>query len=167
MLSIYILYWTPVGHGCSFSLQQIFPHKEVHKRSMARNWVVVTLEKEREELIRKQRREKSKTEDRLLLCWVLWTNLKAENEKQKSSWGAKVREFRRGTWNQKDRIGKGLGLLELWIMVQNVVLKVLILLVSHAGIIPHNRIQSTFWFCFLTKCYRPLSFPELNWRMRL
>lgn len=42
------------------------------------------------------------------------------------------REQRRGTWKQEEGTGKDLGLLELLIMVQNVVSRVLILLVAHA-----------------------------------
>lgn len=37
--------------------------------------------------------------------------------------------------------------------------RVLILLVVHADVIPHDRISSTFWFCFFGKCCRPSSFP--------
>lgn len=44
-------------------------------------------------------------------------------------------------------------------MVQNVVSRVLILLVAHADVIPHDRIHSTFWFCFFGKCCRRFSFP--------
>lgn len=69
------------------------------------------------------------------------------------------REQRRGTWKQKESIGKGLGLLELLIMVQNVVSKVLILLVAHAGVIPLDTIHWTFWFCFFGKHCKPFSFP--------
>lgn len=36
---------------------------------------------------------------------------------------------------------------------------VLILLVTHADVIPHDRIRSIFWFCFFGKCCRPFSFP--------
>lgn len=41
-------------------------------------------------------------------------------------------------------------------MVQYVVSRVLILLVTRADVIPHDRTCSTFWFCFFGKCF---SFP--------
>lgn len=58
----------------------------------------VTLGKEREELMRRQRRKRSRIKDRtkcrLLLCWVLWTNLKEQSRegKAESSWRTKVRK---------------------------------------------------------------------------
>lgn len=44
-------------------------------------------------------------------------------------------------------------------MIQNIVSRVLIWFVAHAGVIPRDRIHSTFWLCFFGKCCKPFCFP--------
>lgn len=90
-------------------------------------------------------------------------------EKQKSSWGEKVRKRtekrQRETGGQSK--GKGLGLEELLIMVQTVILMVLISLLACAHVISHDRIHSAFWFgCFWENCVNPSVLPD-SYRMRV
>lgn len=162
MLSIRILYWTICRPRMQFS-PAIIPHKEVHKRYMARNVMVVTLDKEKEELIRKQRRKKSRTKDRLFLCWVLWTNLKAESREGKTevklgskSQRVKKRPLKTG-WEHRKRFGLT-GIINDGLKCS---FKGLDLAVGSCWCHSRRTWQNplNFLVCFFGKCCRHFSFP--------